>query len=143
MSDSRRGSGWADAAGSSGNSSSNSRRYGSNLPRSRSHNRASGQPALFESLLEFDIEAERAVLIGQGYNGHVAIHVVLHLNHLLLRGSHIGDVRDGQVARHLLFDGDARGGCLAGSGSAERTKARINAEPGDAEEALEPSADLT
>src|SRR6266568_7204263 len=133
MSDSRRGSGWADAAGSSGN---NSRRYGSNLPRSRSHNRASGQPALFESLLEFDIEAERAVLIAQGDNGHVAIHVVLHLNHLLLRGSHIGDVRDGQVARHLLFDGDARGGGLAGSGSAERAEARVNAEPGDAEEAL-------
>src|SRR2546427_7531520 len=74
MSDSRRGSGRADAAGSRGNSS-NSRRYGSNLPRSRSHNRASGQPALFESLLEFDIEAERAVLIAQGDNGHVAIHV--------------------------------------------------------------------
>src|SRR5437879_10908554 len=71
MSDSRRGSGRADAAGSRGNSS-NSRRYGSNLPRSRSHNRASGQPALFESLLEFDIEAERAVLIAQRSEEHTS-----------------------------------------------------------------------
>src|SRR5882724_7248859 len=45
-----------------------------------------GTPAdLLETFLDFHVDAERAVLIAQRDHGNVAIHVVFHLNDLLLR----------------------------------------------------------
>src|SRR5713226_1267356 len=97
----------ARAAGSSApaHGRANSRRHSSKV-RNRIAAVWKSASFLLEALFYFDVDAERAVLIAQSHNRDIAIDVVLHLDHLLLRGAHVRNVGDGQVARDLLFDGD-------------------------------------
>src|SRR5580692_11335263 len=52
-----------------------------------------------EALFDFYVDAERAVVIAQSHNRYVSVHVVFHLDDLLLRRTHIRYIGDRQVAR--------------------------------------------
>jgi len=60
-------------------------------------------------LYEFHVQAVGSIHIAEKDNRKIALHVVLHLNKLLLVGSRIRGVSDCKVLLELLFDGDARG----------------------------------
>src|SRR5574337_761241 len=69
---------------------------------------------LFESLAEFHFQAEDAVLVAQPDDGYVIADRPLELDDAVLGGGGIGDVGQHEVARHLLLDGDAGAGAVAG-----------------------------
>ena len=71
-----------------------------------------GRSTALEALFDFDVDAEGAVLVAQADDRDIAIHVVLHLNHLLLGRTHVGNIGDGEIVGDLLFDGDACGSVL-------------------------------
>jgi len=96
--------------------------------------------SLLKALFDFYVYAERPVLIAQSDNGHIAIHVVLHLNHLLLRRAHVRNVSNGEVAGNLLFDRHARRCVLFRTRRAHSSEARINAKPCYPKQTLEASA---
>ena len=50
--------------------------------------------AYFEAFLDFYVDTERPVLIPQRHDRYIAVHGVLHLNHLLLRRAHIRNISD-------------------------------------------------
>src|SRR5207248_8620141 len=87
---------------------------------------STGAFRLLKALFDFYVDAESSVLIPQPHNGDVPVHVVLHLNNLLLRRAHIRNVSDGEVARNLLLDGNARRRALLGARRTYSGKARIN-----------------
>ena len=87
---------------------------------------------------EFDVEAVGAVDVAQEDDRKIAFDVVFHLDELLLIGSGVGRVRDGEIARDLLLDGDARG-CVR-FGRRPRQE-RVHAEVADAEKMFDASAE--
>src|SRR6202012_2286748 len=80
---------------------------------------------LWEALLDFYVDTERTVVVAQGYDRDVAVHVVLDLNDLLLRRADVGDVGDCDVASDLLLHGDTRGGVLPCARRADTDQRRI------------------
>jgi hypothetical protein len=55
------------------------------LPRRHQSNRGELINLLVEALFDNHVDTERAVVVAQGHDRDVAIHVVLHLDYLLLR----------------------------------------------------------
>src|SRR5882762_2382104 len=92
--------------------------------------------ALLKALLDLDVHTERAVLIAQPDNRNIAVQVVLHLDHLLLGGAHVGDIGYRQIAGNLLLHGHARPDVLPGSGGAKAGETGIDAETGDSKQTL-------
>ena len=88
---------------------------------------------LLEVLFDFYVDAKRPVLIAKRHNRHIPVHVILHLNDLLLRRAHVRNIRNGQVARHPLFDGNARPGVLARARGSDARKPWIYSQTGDSE----------
>src|SRR5207302_7561426 len=114
------------------------------LNRSRIPTKAFGskQKASLEALFDFYVNAERAVLIAQAHDRDVPIHVVLHLNHLLLGRAYVRNVSDGEMAGALLLDGDARCGVLFRAGRTDFSGPGVHAEARDAKQPLQPTAQL-
>src|SRR4029077_18152505 len=107
-------------AGSSAGGNSRGKRP-SNKPRNslirnNSNGHLKSASGLLEALFDFYVDTKRAVLISQADDGDVAVHVVFHLNDLLLRGSDIRNISDGEVACNLLLDGYPRRRVLSRTG---------------------------
>src|SRR5262249_37640700 len=64
--------------------------------------------ASVEPLLDLHVDSKCPVVIPQRDNRHVPVHVVFHLDNLLLRRAHVAHVGNRQVARNLLLHGDPR-----------------------------------
>ena len=56
----------------------------------------------------FKVETDHSVLVAQRHDRNVPRHVVLHLDDLLVGNGDVGAVGEGDIARHLLLDGDLR-----------------------------------
>src|SRR4029077_20667692 len=97
---------------------------------------------LLEALFDFNVDAKRSVLIAQPNNRNISVHVVFHLNDLLLRRTDIRNISDGEVASNLLLDGNARRRALLGARRAHSGEARINAKPRYPKQALQAPAQL-
>src|SRR5713101_2386293 len=113
-------------------------------PRSKIHNNANCDTRsafqLRKALFDFYVDAKRSVLIAQPDNGYVSVHVVFHLNDLLLRRTHIRNISNGEVASNLLLDGNARRGVLFRARRAYAREARINAKARYPKQALQAPA---
>src|SRR2546423_13209851 len=117
---SRHGSGMvkARAAGSSAVDNREDRdNHPSNRPPSskirNSANRNSRNSCrLRKAFLDFYVDTKRSVLIAQPDDGDVSVHVVFHLDDLLLRRTHIRNISDGEVTSNLLLDGNTCRGVL-------------------------------
>jgi len=57
---------------------------------------------------QLEVETDHSVPVAQGYDGDVAGDIVFGLDDLLVRNFSVGAVSQGDVVRHLLFDGDLR-----------------------------------
>src|SRR5579863_7085779 len=90
-----------------------------------------------EMLDEFDIEAVGAVYVAEEDDREVSFYVVFDLDQLLLIGSGVGRICDGEVAGDLLLDGDASGGVRFRGGAGEE---RVHAEVADAEKVFDAAA---
>jgi len=78
-----------------GNSADKAKRHSSKPHSSKIRNNSNRRMAagkrfpLLEALFDFYVYAKRSVLIAQPDNGDVSVHVVFHLNDLLLRRTHV------------------------------------------------------
>src|SRR6266446_3138508 len=73
-----------------------------------------------KTLLDFQVDTERPVVIAQRHDRHIAVYVEFHLDHLLLRGTDIRHIRHGKVSRHLLLHRHTRRRVLRSSRRAHR-----------------------
>src|SRR5271166_1236577 len=83
------------------------------LPNNRTSLNSHLEIKLWQPLLEFYVDAKRPVLITQSHKRNRPRDVVLYLDHLLLRRTHIGHIGDRQIWCHLLLYCDARRSVLA------------------------------
>src|ERR1700674_2347329 len=61
-----------------------------------------------KALFDLYVDSKRSVLIAQPDNRDVSVHVVFHLNDLLLCRAHVRNISDREISRNLLLDGHAR-----------------------------------
>lgn len=92
---------------------------------------------LVEMLYEFDVQAIGAVDIAKEDDGEIALYVIFDLNELLLIGSCIRGIGNGQIARYLLLDGHPGRSARFRRGTRQE---RIHAKMADSEEALDSAA---
>src|SRR5260370_41700361 len=82
-----------------------------------------------EALFDLYIDTNRSVLIAQPDNREVSVHVVFHLNDLLLGRAYIRNISDGQIRRNLLLDGNACPGVPFHALPAHHSSARTTPTP--------------
>src|SRR6185437_8126838 len=95
---------------------------------------------LSEPLSSDDIDTERSIFVSQGNDGKIGPYRVLDLDDLLLGRSYVSAVRNHQVSRKLLPNGDTRPRTLPNGGAGQ--VGGIHAEMADAKQALHAAAQL-
>src|SRR5437667_210968 len=80
---------------------------GRSAARTSARSARSAEP-LFEAFLVKEVDAEQAVFIPNRNDGPVAVQRPFHSHDLLVAAGEIGDVGEGQVPAHLLFQREAR-----------------------------------
>src|SRR5450755_3880623 len=96
---------------------------------------------LLEPSLIYKVQAYQSVLLAQRHRRPAGAESPLHLDHQRIGAGHIGDVSEGDLRRHLLFDGQPRLWVILHSGQSRQ--GRIDLQAGDAEEALQAAGDRT
>src|ERR1019366_5262494 len=95
-------------------------------------------PASFLPAPDLKVEADHSVLVAQRHDRNIPRHVVFHLDDLLIGNRDVGAVGEGEVARHLLLDGDLR---PSNHGSLTSQTLGIDLDPAGSEQALQAAVD--